>query len=369
MKLIRTKEAVNKIGSKSSKKPKSNKIQPNQVQVQKQNVSGTSKERKEVNFKCRNCGTIHMKGKCPAKGTPCKYCRKPDHWLKVCRRRLRRVNLVGEDEEQFSYSDSDEPLFIQTIDTINVNSVQDNKWAVNLNIAGEILPFCIGTGAKCNILVNSKFQRLETELKLEKSSKTLKSFTNHKIIPIGKITVPVKLNSDSPEIIATFEVIDLDQECVNSGELAEKLGLIRRIHKVSDFKIENDRETEDLSRDLPELVKTTVTLPGEYEIKIEENAKGVIHPPKRSPAAIREKAIKELEDMEANGFITPVDGPTEWVNSMVVSVRNDKVIICLDSKEVNKVVKREHHPMKTIEAYSESYCIFSSGRKIRFYAN
>ena len=34
---------------------------------------------------------------------------------------------------------------------------------------------------------------------------------------------------------------------------------------------------------------------------------------------------------------------------MVVSCKKDKIRICIDPKDLNKVVKREHHPMKTID--------------------
>ena len=53
--------------------------------------------------------------------------------------------------------------------------------------------------------------------------------------------------------------------------------------------------------------------------------------------------------MEANGYIKQVDKPTEWVSSMVVAVNKDKVRICVDPKDLNQVIKREHHPMKTTD--------------------
>lgn len=53
--------------------------------------------------------------------------------------------------------------------------------------------------------------------------------------------------------------------------------------------------------------------------------------------------------MEDSGFLAKVEKPTEWVNSMVVSLRNGNVRICLDPKDLNKAVKREHYPMRTID--------------------
>ena len=53
--------------------------------------------------------------------------------------------------------------------------------------------------------------------------------------------------------------------------------------------------------------------------------------------------------MEKDGYITKVEQPTEWVSSMVAAVRNGKVRICIDPSDLNKVIKRKHHPMRTVE--------------------
>lgn len=141
-----------------------------------------------------------------------------------------------------------------------------------------------------------------------------------------------------------FEVVDLVQENIINGDIAEKLGLLQRISSVK----ENSAQAE-LSRDFPELVKTTGTLPREYSIKIEENAQGVVHPVRRLAAAMKPRAIEKLHEMEDFGYIKPVKEPTEWVSSMVVSCKKDKIRICIDPKDLNAVIKREHHPMKTID--------------------
>lgn len=40
---------------------------------------------------------------------------------------------------------------------------------------------------------------------------------------------------------------------------------------------------------------------------------------------------------------------TQWVNSMVVSLMNGKVPICLDPQDMNIAVKREQYTMRTID--------------------
>ena len=81
------------------------------------------------------------------------------------------------------------------------------------------------------------------------------------------------------------------------------------------------RSYEELSRDFPDLVETTGTLPIEYTIKIEENGHEIVHPAKRLTATLKNRAIDKLTEVEENGYITPVREPTEWVISIVVSSR------------------------------------------------
>ena len=58
----------------------------------------------------------------------------------------------------------------------------------------------------------------------------------------------------------------------------------------------------------------------------------------------------ELERMERMGIITKVEQPTKWVSPIVVVKKpNGDVRICLDPVDLNKAVKREHYPLRTME--------------------
>ena len=57
----------------------------------------------------------------------------------------------------------------------------------------------------------------------------------------------------------------------------------------------------------------------------------------------------KLKEMEADGHITKVTEPTDWVSSMVTVVRNGKLRICSDPKDLNKAIRREHYPIPTVE--------------------
>ena len=62
------------------------------------------------------------------------------------------------------------------------------------------------------------------------------------------------------------------------------------------------------------------------------------------------KGKKVLSDMENDGVIRKVDEPIDWVNSMVIVEKPDKKLrICLDPRNLNTAIRREHFQLRTIE--------------------
>ena len=85
-------------------------------------------------------------------------------------------------------------------------------------------------------------------------------------------------------------------------------------------------------------------------MRLDANVTPVIRPPSRIPLAMEESVKRELDRMIKIGAITPVSEPTEWVSQMVAAKKKDGIIsICIDPRDLNKALKRPHHPMRTIE--------------------
>ena len=55
----------------------------------------------------------------------------------------------------------------------------------------------------------------------------------------------------------------------------------------------------------------------EYHITLEDNAKPVIHPPRKTPLALQPKLHKEFDEMVEQGIITPGNGPSALVNALM----------------------------------------------------
>ena len=61
--------------------------------------------------------------------------------------------------------------------------------------------------------------------------------------------------------------------------------------------------------------------PGEkYKIKLIEEAKPVIHPPRTVPMHIMPLYQAEIDKMLAEDIISPMTGPADWVNSIVCNI-------------------------------------------------
>ena len=58
----------------------------------------------------------------------------------------------------------------------------------------------------------------------------------------------------------------------------------------------------------------------------------------------------KLDEMERDGIIAKVDCPTDWVhNIVVVEKKNGDLRICLDPKDLNQAIRREHFQIPTYE--------------------
>ncbi|XP_062542260.1 uncharacterized protein K02A2.6-like [Armigeres subalbatus] len=59
--------------------------------------------------------------------------------------------------------------------------------------------------------------------------------------------------------------------------------------------------------------------------------------------SLHDRLKTELQSMEAEGIISPVDYPTDWINNMQIVEKSDGSLrICLDPKPLNACIKREH---------------------------
>lgn len=144
----------------------------------------------------------------------------------------------------------------------------------------------------------------------------------------------------------TFYVVDRDVHNILGADACKSLGLVKRVNTV-----QTSRESKSVIDDpkYASLLDGLGCLPGVHSIKLDESVEPVVHPPRKIPIALQDKVRDELNRMEQLGVIVKQTEPTQWVNSMVVVVKPNKIRICIDPKDLNKAIMREQYPMKTID--------------------
>jgi hypothetical protein len=300
--------------------------------------TGTSKDKM-----CGYCGYDPSDPRhktCPARRSICNFCSGKGHFEKVCRKKARdaaTAHNVHCDSDDESNLDLEEDFYSHTIGTViqddYVAHITDNsKWWSEITIEGKSLTAQLDTGATKSIMPISTYRELGLSKPLLKSDCRLRSYTNHQLKVAGRVILPTRYKDNT--INVEFQVVHVDQRPLLSGDVCAQLGMIERINIIDKY---------------PELGKATGTLPGTYTLKIDPSVKPVVHAPRRQPRHLIEKITQKLHEMEKDEHITKVSDPTDWVSSMVTVVKNDKVRICLDPKDLNKAIKREHYPIPTVE--------------------
>lgn len=299
--------------------------------------------------KCGRCGrAVHSRGeRCPAIGKQCNRCSKMNHFECVCRTKL-ELNTVYENDydPQIGYYDDEAGLFIGMIHVVQ-SIDDDDEWSEKVFCNGVSVTFQLDTGAKCNTLPESMLKSLNSPPVQLGPRSYLKSYSNHKIPTAGTVTLPCQFRGTSQTLI--FQIVQLDAVPVLGAKACKQLGLVQRVNVVDNPSVKNELEDIIDQETHKQLFVGLGCLPNMHTIKLDPAVQPVVHPPRRVPVSLRDRVKTELQRMEQMGVIVKQTEPTEWVNSMVTVVKPGKVRICIDPKDLNRAIKREHFPMKTVD--------------------
>ena len=107
----------------------------------------------------------------------------------------------------------------------------------------------------------------------------------------------------------------------------------------------------ELVQAFPEVFERSVgTLPGTVHLEVEPDATPVVVPSRRIPTALKESFKKELERLVRDKIIAPVEQPTPWVSSLVVTTKTSGALrISIDPRPLNKALKRETYQMPVLD--------------------
>ena len=223
-----------------------------------------------------------------------------------------------------------------------VNAVQTDKWVAPLLVNGTVVLFRLDTGAKANLISLKDIKALKEKSKIQKRTVPLKTYIGQPIETKGLCRPKMCEKGKTQNLM--FVVVPDDHESLLGDRACEVVKRVYQLNskKVSDTNTGNE-SVNDIVHRFPELFKGHRTLPFTYKIQLKSDAKPVIHAPRRVPAPFRD-SLKELDRMMDLGVIQPIEEPTDWVNSITCVKKPDgELRVCLDPKDLNENIKREHY--------------------------
>ena len=313
---------------------------------------------KSETFHCKRCGTRHAPKQCPAYGKMCHKCQGQNHFSKQCfskgkQGRGERVHTVEEHrtgDENYMCDSFFVGLVTQDLENMpeetqqtSVNKVEQDKWTETLHIHGVKINFKLDTGAKANMINELHIRNMKVKPHIRPNLIPLKAYNGQPIPTRGMCRLKVRVKGKEHHLM--FVIVPDGHDSLLGDEACERLGLVRRMYSIR-RNAQNNVET--IVDQYTDVFRGFGVLPYTYKIQLKDDAQPVIHAPRRVPAALREKLKQELDRMTSLGVIKRVEEPTEWVNSMVcVKKPNGDLRVCMDPKDLNANIKREHYQIPT----------------------
>ncbi|GFS38879.1 retrovirus-related Pol polyprotein from transposon 297 [Nephila pilipes] len=157
----------------------------------------------------------------------------------------------------------------------------------------------------------------------------------------------VTVNETKCEMINCTDSINKNIELVSETTWYKNITLDVN-HKCFDvnFKLDTGAEVNILPLYILNMFKVKPKL-SETNLSLTtyDNSVPVIHPPIRVlPQALQPKLESTLNNLEKEGIVSKVNKPTDWVQNLVIVEKpNGNLRLCLDPRDLNKVIKKEHY--------------------------
>ncbi|KAG1688819.1 hypothetical protein GQR58_007942 [Nymphon striatum] len=266
-------------------------------------------DNKTQSKECLFCGRRHpfLKSKCPAWGKTCNKCKKQNHFEAKCKLN-RSVNQVGEQDG----SDSDS-AWIDNVYQINAVTKSD-QILCKMKLNNQSITFQVDTGAAVNLIP----LKYTSNCDIKPTSKMLKLWDDTPIKPLGVTRVSLLNPRTSKKFNVEFVVVE--------ESLTPLLGL-RASTAMNLVKI-NEKQMERVA---------TVSVEDSFSDIFDGNLGKL-------------PGIVGLKVDESIGVLAPTEQHTPWVNQMVITEKkNGDMRICLDPRDLNRALKREHFQLPILE--------------------
>uniref|UniRef100_A0A803KB09 Gypsy retrotransposon integrase-like protein 1 n=1 Tax=Xenopus tropicalis TaxID=8364 RepID=A0A803KB09_XENTR len=293
-------------------------------------------------YSCKQCGQRHKPKQCSAYGATCHKCNGKNNFAKCCRTKNPLWKMNKEKPKEI------DSLFIgvlQAADLCTQAQKLDDAWYTDITIGENTVKFKLDTGAEANVLPIATVNTMSTPVKIEPTTTVLVSYGGTKLIPRGCTTLAVMAKGQQAKL--QFFITNENTTPILGRKACVDLQLIQRIDTVN---VSSPATKKDLITKHPEVFKGLGCFPGKHHIYVDPTVPPVIHGCRKIPYAIMDKFKQTLTELKETGVVSLVTVPTPWVNSLVITEKkNGNLRVCLDPRDLNKAIKRQHYSISTPE--------------------
>ncbi len=121
----------------------------------------------------------------------------------------------------------------------------------------------------------------------------------------------------------SFEIVETSQSPLLSGFTCEQLGLMQFTIPDDVLKMEHEQydpltKTQLMDKYSDVFNLPVESLPGEVHFELDPSVSPVQCAPRNVPVAMKEVVKAQLDAYQAEGHITDVTEPTDWISNMVI---------------------------------------------------
>lgn len=303
---------------------------------------------------CYGCGGNHWKKDCPHAKTKCHKCGKIGHIARVCKN-------MGKQDSTHSVQDGSQ---VKNVEVHNKSSYdylftmqessRSRPMLVNVQLQGVATKMELDTGAARSIMSRRFYENLwpntKSRPKLRETSVDLRVYGGSPLDIAGEITVHVTVPStEAVDKECILVITEHDGPCLLGRDWIRQLNLDLNLSEINlvDSSLEGG-----IASKFPGLFSPGLgCFKGQtVRIEVDPSVQAKYCKARNVPYALTEKVDLELDRLQKEGIISPVQN-SAWAAPIVPVVKSDQSIrICGDYRlTVNKAARMDTYPIPKFE--------------------
>ena len=304
---------------------------------------------------CYRCGKPdHKSAQCPSSKLRCYNCGKVGHLRRVCRQATKPVRRAPGKPRTTprvkTVLEADQEPEDGAYHLNHLTAKPGPAMQVDLCLNGKPVTMEVDTGAPVSLMSWRMFDRLFPELILQSCNLPMKTYLGETITVRGQAQMEV--HYEQQQLTLPLVVVEGNGPCLFGRQWLKKIRLNWQSIWQSVNSVQGPALETVLDRHQNVFKPELGTLKGyKAQIFVDEDAQPRFCKARPVPYAMKKKVEEELERLEAEGIIEPIQF-ADWAAPIVAVLKADgkSVRICGDFKvTVNRVSKLDRYPIPKIE--------------------